>query len=185
MTHPVVPCILLAEDDENDVFVFKRALNKAGVDTPFVHVSDGQKAVAYLAGNPPFTDRAMFALPGLVISDLKMPGMDGLELLAWAKSQPELCRIPWVILSSSSDRADIHSAHLLGANDYRVKPGVFDEWSPSSATYTFSGYLNQVFLRPFWNRGRCGRKPRIHNHYKIVARSLSSNRSAPSLRESG
>lgn len=75
------PLILLAEDDPNDVFFMRRALQKAQIELPMQVVSDGQQAMDYLNGEGPFSDREQHPLPALMLLDLKMPFLDGFEVL--------------------------------------------------------------------------------------------------------
>ena len=119
--------ILVADDDQNDVFFLRRAFQKSGVSHAVIHVSDGQKAIDYLLGEANYRDRARFPVPALVLLDLKMPKVDGFDVLAWLKTRPELEGLPVVVLSSSSREDDIQRARTLGAVDYRVKPADFDE----------------------------------------------------------
>lgn len=114
--------ILWAEDDENDVLLFRRAFEKAGLPHRLIDVSDGREAVDYLAGEPPHDDRTRFPLPDLLVLDLKMPRLGGFEVLAWIQERPEFKRLPAVVMSSSNQERDIQRARGLGAADYFVKP---------------------------------------------------------------
>jgi CheY-like chemotaxis protein len=117
-----VYCLLIAEDDDNDVFFLQHAFKEANVQNPLQIVHDGQETVDYLAGVGKFSDRTKFPLPYLLILDLKMPRMTGLEVLQWLQDQPELRCLPVIVLSSSAHRLDIERAYDLGANAFVVKP---------------------------------------------------------------
>jgi CheY-like chemotaxis protein len=118
--------ILLVEDDPNDVFMVTRAFRKARIANPLQCVSDGEDAIAYLAGTAPYTDRERYPLPLLILLDLKLPRKGGLEVLAWARAQEVLKRIPVVILTSSREDRDIRLAYDLSVNSYLVKPVNFE-----------------------------------------------------------
>lgn len=120
--------ILLVEDDASDARLLKRAFDKAQVTTPMLRLTNGDEAVAYLAGHEPFTDRMKNPLPTLVILDIKLPRRSGLEVLEWMRSSDSaLHRVPVVILSSSRQTADINRAYDLGVNSYLTKPETSDE----------------------------------------------------------
>lgn len=119
--------ILVAEDDENDAFLLRRAFQKAGLSTPLIFTCNGQQTVDYLRGEPPYADRALFPVPRLLLLDLKMPIVDGFDVLAWLKSQPGLRKMPAVVFSSSGEPEDIKKAQGLGAADFQVKPSDFSE----------------------------------------------------------
>src|ERR1051326_182721 len=112
--------ILLVEDEENDVLLMQRALNRAAVVNP-VHVAhNGREAIDYFEGADRFANRKEFPLPCLVLLDLKLPYVMGLDILKWIRQQPEMATIV-IILSSSAARADIAAAYRLGANGFLVK----------------------------------------------------------------
>src|SRR5208283_5372818 len=113
--------ILLVEDEENDVFFFKRAMEKEGVMNRLLVAKDGQAAIDYLQGEGPFANREKFPLPGLILLDLKLPFVMGLDVLKWIREQSKSTSIV-LILSSSPDEEDVASAYRLGANAYLVKP---------------------------------------------------------------
>ncbi len=110
------------EDDENDVFFMQRALQKAGLPHDLFHVHDGQEAVDYLGGNEPYTDRSKYPFPDLLLLDLKMPKMNGFDVLSWLREHPELKTPPVVVLSSSNQEEDVQKALSLGASDFQTKP---------------------------------------------------------------
>lgn len=117
--------VLHAEDDPNDVFFMQQAFREAGLLHPLVHVSSGLGVIDYLEGNAPYGDRARFPFPGLVLLDLKMPGMNGFQLLEWRQQRPGLAGLPVVVLSASDDAGDRLRARELGASEYRLKPLAF------------------------------------------------------------
>jgi CheY-like chemotaxis protein len=119
--------ILLVEDREEDVFFFRRALQKAGLPHAVTHVSDGDEAIKYLSSQPPYDDRAHYPLPDVVVLDLKMPGRDGFEVLQWLRDQKILKPAPVVVLTSSQRDADRQRTQELGADDYFIKPVSFPE----------------------------------------------------------
>jgi CheY-like chemotaxis protein len=114
--------ILLAEDEETDVVMFRLALKRAEVAFPMQVANDGQEAVDYLSGEGRYDDRAAYPLPSLIVLDLKMPRLTGFDVLAWLRGRPELLQIPAVVLSSSSYPQDIQRATELGAREYYIKP---------------------------------------------------------------
>jgi CheY-like chemotaxis protein len=118
--------ILLAEDEQNDVFLMRLALQHAGLDCNLVAVANGEQATEYLNGDPPFSDKTEFPPPSLVLLDLKMPRMNGFEVLSWIASRPEAKAFPVIVLSSSGQDQDRQRAFSLGADDYQVKPAGFD-----------------------------------------------------------
>lgn len=119
--------ILLVEDDANDVTLIRRAFERAKLANPVQVVNDGEQAVAYLAGEGEYADRARYPLPVLILLDLKMPRKSGHEVLEWLKQQPGLKRVPVVVLTSSTETPDVNRAYDLGANSYLVKPVAFDD----------------------------------------------------------
>ena len=114
--------MLIVEDDPTDVLLIQRAFQKANVTSSQQVVSDGDNAVAYLAGQGPYADRTIYPLPVLVLLDLKLPRRSGLEVLEWVRQQPGLKRLPVVMLTASRETKDINRAYDLGANSYLVKP---------------------------------------------------------------
>ena len=114
--------ILLVEDNEDDVFLMKHALNGAGVSNPVFVVETGQDAVDYLAGTGAYQDRSRFPLPIIVFLDLKLPLMSGHEVLAWIRAQRQLESLNVVVLTSSNEPSDVRRSYSLGANSYLIKP---------------------------------------------------------------
>ena len=114
--------ILLVEDNEDDQFFMKQAQQKAGIQNPMHIVHDGQQALDYLKGAGEYSDRQKYPLPFLVLLDLKLPLVSGLEVLEWIRSQPALETIIIVFLTSSREDRDIDRAYRLRANSYLVKP---------------------------------------------------------------
>jgi CheY-like chemotaxis protein len=113
---------LLVEDDENDVFFMKRAFQEADIKNPLHVVSDGQEAIDYLTGTGIFAERKKFPLPCLILLDLKLPHILGLDVLKWLRAKREFQGVIVVVLTSSKEDADIEKAYELGANSYLVKP---------------------------------------------------------------
>jgi len=118
--------ILIADDDKTEVFLLRRAFGKAGLTHILLDVSDGQEAIDYLKGAAQYHNRFLYPLPGLLLLDLEMPGMDGFAVLEWLLTRNDLEALPVVVLSSSNQAADIKRAKALGADDYVVKPADFD-----------------------------------------------------------
>lgn len=118
----VTPLLLLVEDNEDDVFLFKRVLRKAGIGARFDHVDDGRRAVERIEGSGEFQDREDHPKPSLVLLDLKLPHRDGHEILQWARSSKEYDNVCIVVLSSSGERSDVERAYAAGANGYLTKP---------------------------------------------------------------
>ncbi len=114
--------ILLVEDDENDVLVMTMALEKAGLACPIRVARDGREAQDYLSGTDKFADRHEYPLPYLILLDLKLPRVMGLEVLKWLRERPEFDSTIVLILSSSSMPEDVQGAYHLHANGYLVKP---------------------------------------------------------------
>src|SRR5689334_18954931 len=110
--------ILLAEDNEDDVFLIRRAFEKAHILNPLQHVRNGREAIAYLSGEGPYENRAEFPVPELLLLDLKIPEMDGFEVLRWVRQQPALGALRVVVLTCSADVHDVNFAFQLGANSF-------------------------------------------------------------------
>jgi CheY-like chemotaxis protein len=114
--------ILLVEDESNDIFLLQRALTRLKLPHSLQVVEDGEAAIAYLSRQEPYTDTERYPFPALILLDLKLPRLSGLEVLAWLQQQPELRRLLVVVLTSSREIPDINRAYDLGANSYLVKP---------------------------------------------------------------
>lgn len=114
--------LLLVEDNEDDVFLMKRALKGARVVNPLFVVEDGQEAVDYLGGAGKFADRDQYPLPAVVFLDLKLPFISGHDVLAWIRRQRELESLVVIVLTSSNEPSDLNRCYALGANSYVVKP---------------------------------------------------------------
>jgi CheY-like chemotaxis protein len=113
--------ILLVEDDQAEAKLLIRRLERVGVENPIAHLQNGDKALAYLSGIDVYSDRAQYPLPVLIILDLKLPGMSGLELLRVIRRNRRLKSIPVVVLTSQEDEGIIRGAYEVGANSYLVK----------------------------------------------------------------
>ena len=118
--------MLMAEDDDNDVFFVERALKQADIIHPWHRVRNGEEAIAYLHGDGQYRDRERFPLPQFLLLDLKMPRKNGFEVIEWVRQQPGLKRLPIVVLTSSREDPDVNRAYELGANTYLVKPVKFE-----------------------------------------------------------
>jgi CheY-like chemotaxis protein len=114
-------CILLVEDEANDILLLKIAFEDAGIAVPLRVVTDGQMAVDYLSGAGAFADRNKFPTPCLVLLDLKLPRKSGFEVLKWIREQPPLRRIVVIVFTSAEHEQDVAKAYELGANSYVVK----------------------------------------------------------------
>lgn len=114
--------ILLVEDDVNDVFFVKRVFQLNHFTNPLQLAENGEIALAYLKGEEIYADRQKYPLPMLVFMDIKMPRVDGFEVLAWMRQNESLKNIPVVMLSSSSMAGDKEKARQLGATAYITKP---------------------------------------------------------------
>ncbi|HEU5124173.1 MAG TPA: response regulator [Verrucomicrobiae bacterium] len=119
--------ILLADDNEDDVFLVKEAFKKAGVSSRIEIVRDGLEAVAYLEGKEPFSERATHPLPDVLLLDVNMPGMNGFEVLEWIRRDAPCKRLIVHMLTASSRPSDVERAYDFGANSYIVKTSRFQE----------------------------------------------------------
>ncbi|WP_323815560.1 response regulator [Cellvibrio sp. NN19] len=118
--------ILMADDDADDRLLAKEAMHESRVLNELHFVEDGVQLLNYLRGIGDFENRDLYPMPGLVLLDLNMPKMDGREALAEMKSDPNLRRIPVVILTTSKAEADMVKGYDLGAASYISKPVTFD-----------------------------------------------------------
>jgi CheY-like chemotaxis protein len=118
--------ILAAEDTPSDVDLLEMALKKCGGVRSLQIVPDGHDVVAYLKGESPF-DEPRRQVPNIVFMDLKMPRLNGFEVLEWLRKHPDCSVIPVIIMSSSAMPEDILRAYRLGANAYFQKPMNFHQ----------------------------------------------------------
>ena len=114
--------LLLVEDSEDDVLLFLHVYRRSGIANPVQVVRDGADALDYLFGKGQYSDRSRFALPALVLLDLRVPRIPGFEVLKTIRAAPEFATLPVVVLSSSNQDVDMKQAKALGANSYLVKP---------------------------------------------------------------
>lgn len=113
---------MVAEDEPTDVFLLKRGFAAARVSISLHFVEDGQAAIDYLSGAGEYADRDRYPLPDLMLLDIKMPRLDGFEVLGWLRQQPGLKRLPVAMFSSCDLQQDVNRAYELGANSFLVKP---------------------------------------------------------------
>jgi CheY-like chemotaxis protein len=120
--------VLLAEDDPNDRRLFRLALRRTQKPIQVYEVADGMEVIQYLKGEDKFANRDKFPFPNLLILDLKMPRMTGLEVLHWLRHKPEFARLCTVMLSGSGLDKDVAEAYRLGVNSYFKKPNDFNHF---------------------------------------------------------
>ncbi len=117
--------VLLVEDDPDHAELVRRGLEECGSRLQLTHVGDGEAALDYLRRRAP---RDAAGRPHLVLLDLRLPRIDGLEVLREIKTSPELCDIPCVVLTTSQAEGDMVQAYRLHANSYLVKPGDYQRF---------------------------------------------------------
>ena len=121
--------ILLVEDNPSDVGLTKRALAKSHVANELVVAEDGQDALDYLFGAGAYAGREVTELPALVLLDLKLPRVDGLEVLRQIRADDRTRRLPVVVLTTSREEQDMAQSYDLGANSYIRKPVDFTQFA--------------------------------------------------------
>ena len=120
--------ILLVEDNADDEALTLRALNKSKIANTIVVVRDGAEALDYLFCTGPYADRNPLDLPQVILLDLKLPKVDGLEVLRRLRAEPRTHMLPVVILTSSKEEQDLVNAYSNGANSYVRKPVDFNQF---------------------------------------------------------
>jgi len=139
--------ILLAEDSLADAEMAIDALREANLANPIVHVEDGVEALDYLFRRGAHADRAE-GMPSVLLLDIKMPRMDGLEVLRHIRSDEKLKHLPVVILSSSREESDLARSWDLGVNAYVVKPVDIDQFFQAVKTLgTFWAVINETPIK--------------------------------------
>lgn len=138
--------ILLVEDNQMDIDLTLDAFRAGGTHTSVQVVTTGEAAMDYLRGSGPYADRNCYPFPDVILLDLKLPGISGHDVLEWTKSEPDLRRIPVIILTSSADLSDREKGYDLGANSYLVKPIEFKNFL--HVVQTFQEYWLGTNLGP-------------------------------------
>ena len=136
--------LLLAEDDENDVLLFKRAIKSTGLSCDVKVVNDGEAVLEYLKREGRFADKETYPFPRILILDLKMPRKNGFDVLEWLREHKECKIIPTIVFSSSKMPDDVTRAYQLGANTYFNKPNDYEELK--SIFQLIISYWNQSTL---------------------------------------
>ena len=129
--------ILLVEDDDAHAEIVKRNFEASHVANKLIRVADGQAALDYLYRQNEFSDPAKSPQPGIILLDLRLPKVDGLEVLKLIKEDPDLARIPVVILTTSKAEIDMVKAYDAHANSFLVKPVDFAQFSILMETFGF------------------------------------------------
>jgi CheY-like chemotaxis protein len=137
-TVPDQALILVVEDREDDIRLIRKAFQQGSVLNPLQVVRIGKEAIAYLSGVDKYANRAEYPLPELVLLDLKMPGLDGFDVLQWVRQQPGLKALRIVVLTSSDHIEDVNRTYELGANSFLVKPVNFADFIQT--TKVLKGY---------------------------------------------
>lgn len=125
--------VLIVEDNEEDAELTLRALKKHHLANNVVHLIDGEQALDFIFARGNYSGRTVSQMPKVILLDLKMPKVSGLEVLEAVKSDPRTKVIPVVILTSSEEDPDVKRSYELGANSYIVKPVEFDNFSRTVA----------------------------------------------------
>ena len=118
--------ILLVEDNRLDIELTLDAFKEAHLGNSVFVAKNGVEALDYLFGQKQYGDREQYPLPDIILLDLKMPGIDGFEVLRRVKAEPDVKRIPVIILTSSREEGDLALSYDCGANSYLVKPVSFE-----------------------------------------------------------
>jgi two-component system, response regulator len=121
--------ILLVEDNQSDIALTKRAFKKANIANPLQVAEDGQEALDFLFAEGPFSQRDKNDLPTIVLLDLKLPIVDGLEVLKAIRGNALTKRLPVVVLTSSKEEMDLAISYDLGVNSYIRKPVDFTQFA--------------------------------------------------------
>ena len=133
--------ILIAEDTPDDQILLRRALERVKKECPdftYVMVENGMEAQRYLEGKETYADQEKYPVAALVLSDIKMPVMDGFELLKWVRDHRGMARTPVILFSTSNMQKDIQRAYDLGANTFFTKPhnpAQLEHWAKTFAEY--------------------------------------------------
>ena len=120
--------ILLVEDNPSDVELTRRALQKSHIANELIVAEDGQEVLDYLFDGALLAGRSMDDLPALILLDLKLPKVDGLQVLRQIRANEHTSRLPVVILTTSSEEQDVTQSYDLGANSYIRKPVDFKQF---------------------------------------------------------
>ncbi len=129
--------IVLVEDDPNDAELIMRALRKQNLTNKIVLLKDGAEALDFLFGKGKFADRNVFVKPKVILLDLKLPRVNGIEVLRKVKSDERTRKIPVVVLTSSAETRDIRDAYGLGVNSYVTKPIRFEDFAKAVSDLGF------------------------------------------------
>lgn len=121
--------IIIVEDDPNDAELITRALRKHNLANKLILLKDGAEALDFLFGKGSFADKCDDGYPKVILLDLKLPKVNGIEVLSKIKSDERTKKIPVVILTSSREDRDLKDAYDLGVNSYVTKPIKFDEFA--------------------------------------------------------
>lgn len=124
LTSTTIP-ILIADDDAEDRMMARDALVESRLGNPLFFVENGEELLAYLRHQGPYTDPETSPRPGLILLDLNMPRMGGIEALAEIRADPELCHIPVVVLTTSNAATEVLRTYKLGVNSFITKPVTF------------------------------------------------------------
>jgi CheY-like chemotaxis protein len=119
--------VLLVDDDADDRLLFARALRRSGLEVDSFEAADGPAGINYLLGSEPYADRARFPFPDIVFVDLKMPGMDGFDVLKEIRTRLGLQSLPVVVLTNSNLKADVTASYDLRASAFHQKSHCHDD----------------------------------------------------------
>lgn len=120
---------MLVEDSPDDVMLIQRVFKKNNIDVDFIVAIDGAEALNYLFGKKDYPGKSDNALPSLILLDLKIPKVNGIEILEWVRKENKTRLIPVVIITSSKEEKDVIMGYNSGANSYIKKPIIYEEFS--------------------------------------------------------